>query len=244
MMKFVNILPTEYIDKPWCWTSNIHLPLAHLIEDGNEYTEKFKKLDAIKVLDNGFFEIGKNVSIKELIEKADLINAHYIVLPDTFYSEDFEDKIIQMIKLIPEHIGVFGIPLGKNLEESLKAFEILNYTGFVDNIAIPDRLLSKWTGITRLKYLRIIHEKYDIERPLHMLALDDYRDLPKLRQFETVQSIDSTIPFKMGWAEVRIGKDPTIDVSRPKNYFDIKDLNLSQISCIRHNIGYIKEVLK
>jgi len=239
-MRFVNILPTEFIDKPWCWTSDVHLPLAHLIEDGNEYTKKFKEIRVPKILDNGFFELGKNPPIDELVDKAELIGAQSMILPDTFWSDDFEEKVMSMVDEIPTKFRIMAIPLGKNLEEVLNAFECLNDINMneIHMIAIPDRLLSKWTELSRPKFLDLIESKFLLKKKLHMLALDHYWDLPKLNR-KYVRSIDSTTPFKMGYFKHKMNEQNFMDVKRPKDYFEIKELDTKQIECIKYNKDFV-----
>ncbi len=247
-MKFVNILPTEFIDKPWCWCSDIHLPLAHLIEDGNEYTEKFKKLETIKILDNGYFEKLENPKLDELIDKAKLINANALILPDTFCDSPIFEKIIKdMCSTIPENLKIYAIPLAADYEDSQFAFKILNRLDEVDVISIPDRMLSKYTCLPRINYLdwvdHMVRYREWKTKPIHLLALDNYQQLSKLAEYNFVESIDSTAPFKLGYT-LRYMRTNDKDYFRPTNYFEIKDLSIDQIMCIRDNVAWVKEVCK
>jgi len=257
-MKIVNILPTYYIDKPWCWISDIHLPLAHMIEDGNKYTEQFKHLKDCNekitnleiprvaiMLDNGFFELGKSPSIEKLIDKAKLINADYLTLPDIMFENkiDMEDKISDMISVVPKNIKVITVVAAYNLKGAINCFGTLNGIDEVNMIAIPDRLLSDNTWIRRARFLDVIEEMFYIQKDIHLFALDDYRELPDLNR-PYVKSIDTTMHFKLGYYNMKLPlMAETQDPRRPENYFEINELNVRQIDAIRHNKDYLRRLI-
>jgi hypothetical protein len=239
-MKFVNILPTAHINDRELWMSDTHLFLSHLIGD-NEYTKKIKQLrNATKILDNGFFELQKTPTIDELIDKAKEIRANYIILPDTFYDShdalDYYKLLDKMCEVVPEDMKIMAVVVGKNFTHAAIAFKELNIMEKIDIVCVPDRMLSRWTKMKRVEFMRLMSPY--TQKPIHFLALDDWRDLPALARYG--QSVDSTIPWKLAMLNIEIDKENFEDVKRPKNYFERvinKELAL-------RNIKILKEVMQ
>jgi len=242
-MQFVNILPTAFVNDKYFWCSDRHLAVAHLIEDGNKYTEEWKKLEGLKILDNGYFERLEAAKVPELVEKAKLIGAHYIVLPDTFYYGDkqFTKELKDMLSVVPKDLKIMVIPLAKNIGKFVEAFSILNEMHRVNTIAIPDHMLEQYTNIPRTELLKLIESSFVIKKNIHLLALDNWENLSELNK-PYITSIDSTMPFKLGLFGKLMGTTPD-NVKRPKDYFNISEITEEQKLAIYWNVRWIKEVL-
>ena len=85
MIRVSFIAPTSLIPK-YGNQGNFHLALAHLLgpidEAPNEYEQAIINSGLPIVLDNGLFENGASIPVRELMEKAVHLNAEYVFAPD------------------------------------------------------------------------------------------------------------------------------------------------------------------
>src|SRR3990167_373445 len=86
-MKISFIVPFNYLQE-FDEYSNFHLVLAQHIKENPGYTEFFMYNPKYKILDNGAYELGDSIPGEELIDKAFLVKANEIIIPDTFMECD------------------------------------------------------------------------------------------------------------------------------------------------------------
>ncbi len=149
-MKAATILPTNYLnliaDKPF------HMALAHLVGKDKKYTD-FYRAEADKgafvVMDNGVIE-GDQQNIKTILDKANLIHASEIILPDVYMDcEKTLANSYEALNYIKDNslaagIRLMVVPQGKSLVEWLQCAELL-LDGPFDTIGIP-KVLTKIGG--------------------------------------------------------------------------------------------------
>lgn len=251
-MIFIGIVPTTFMKDAFL-TSDITLVLSHLVEKGNDYQKAcldFKKAGGKLILDNGFYEKKENPPLSSLAHKANLIKADVVCLPDLPMSDNLRGEIEKNINLIRGY-GYYGQLMmcvwaqGRDWEEDFKYFKILNSIKKLDIIALPycfgTRVKDKYK---RPYFLNMIERSgISIYKKIHLFGSPSWDDLKKSNR-EWIDTIDGTLPWKVGYANkfLPIGKDE--EPSRSKNYFNIKDISRRQRACINYNCEKIKEVLK
>lgn len=97
--QFCIITPIEYLGA-YASQSNMHLVLAHLVDQSEEYADFYHNCDEFKIMDNGAFELGESYPPEDLVRLGEKCRANAIVLPD--YPFQHEQKTIQAaVDLIP-----------------------------------------------------------------------------------------------------------------------------------------------
>ena len=145
-MKFVNIVPTQLLDKPEYWCSEWHLILAQKLGK-NKYTEKvkgLKKLGAKVILDNGIFETDKSVDLEKLVRQALDIKAQALVLPDCENYKKLSLDLEEAQGIINEDfsdVKLIAVLQGNRILRVYDMYRRLQENPLVDIVAIPDRLL-------------------------------------------------------------------------------------------------------
>lgn len=219
MIKMASIVPQNllyHIQK-----DNIHMALAHLVgEPGYEmYTDFYKKgrkASAFTILDNGVIE-GSPMPIAKIIEKAELIKADEIVLPDVFKDDEatltsvdnaikWLEQRYKNIKNCPFRLMV--VPQGKDKTSWLNCAEelIKRHGDKINTLGIPKHLVDTFKSrdarvdaiATLQRNPEIDIQGYDIHllgcwtTPLEVLTiakLSDQGDIPMVR------SCDSAIAY-------------------------------------------------
>ena len=79
--EFCIITPTDYLDD-YASQSSMHLVLAHLVAEDEDYANFYESRKEFKIMDNGAFELGESYKPEELINLGRRCGADAIVLPD------------------------------------------------------------------------------------------------------------------------------------------------------------------
>lgn len=168
--------------------------LAHIAKRDMVYRSYFKRHareGRLVLLDNGMWENGGvPLPAEEMIELCREILPTEVYGPDFIYDPDktmeevtrFAIKLRQTkLKCCGEPIRVIGCVQGKNLEEWLACYEAMLDSEWVDVIAIPVLELEdfgedsdpkfRW-GLTRLRLVRAIKEKYGFTKTIHLTGID------------------------------------------------------------------------
>lgn len=132
MINFAHIAPTHNL-KDYTSNNGIHLLLAHLVEEDEEYRNYYANLNdgKEKILDNSAFEMYKQnkpmYDSSKLIEMGKQINADYIVMSD-YPGERGQITIDKAIEMIPQikkaGFKTFFVPQSEvgDLEDYLETF--------------------------------------------------------------------------------------------------------------------------
>lgn len=250
-MKFCHIVPPAFIDKPTFHISDHHLLLAHLVEKGNEYTEKYRKLAEkghTLIMDNSFFEFQKCPALDNIVSAAKLTKSTFIVLPDTIMGREehlFKEKIRDMASLMPKKYKKAAVVTGNSVLKAKRCFDILlNEMDDISMICIPDRMLVDKLNIERHAFLSYLQkESWDLQsKHIHLMALDNSYELPRLVR-DWVNTLDTTMPFKVGWHGIKLPIEEEEEPKRPDGYFDIREINEEQASAILHNLDWFKRYM-
>ena len=230
-MKLASIVPQNFLHLTA--ESDFHMALAHLIdrEGYEQYTEFFKnrKENAFCILDNGVIE-GEPMKIEDIIEKAELIHADEIVLPDAYKNASatlamVKNAIEVLITKYGEHNWPFklmAVPQGDCKEVWLSCAKILldEYGQYIDTIGIPKHLIDTFgERDARLYAISDLAEEVDLEgfeihllgcwkTPLEVLTISKASEQGII---PTVRSCDSAIPYVYARNGLRFSDDDRPD---------------------------------
>lgn len=231
-MQMASIVPQNFLD--YTEQSLFHMALAHLIgEEGYEvYTDFFKnrKPGSFCVLDNGVIE-GNPMPIETIIEKALLIGANEIVLPDAYKDATKTIRMVeQAIKVLCERFGahqwpfqLMVVPQGENKEVWLSCAKLLieEYGEYIDTIGIPKHLIDTMgSRDARLYAISDLAELVNLEgfsihllgcwkTPLEVLTVAKASEQGII---PTVRSCDSAIPYVYARNGLRFSDDDRPDM--------------------------------
>jgi len=230
-MKVATILPQNFLNL--VKGDSYHMCLAHLIDKpGMEnYTRFFKNGiadDSYVIMDNGLIE-GNPRPIEELIEKADMLGANELILPDVFKNSVETIKAVgaamSYLENHPTDINLMAVPQGKNLPDWLCCAEmLLQYP--IKCLGIPKVLVSMGGRDGRLQALDALYQRcpeisgLDIhllgcwQTPLEILTIAKAESQGLI---PTIRGVDSAIPYVYARAGLRISDDDRPD-SEPVNF--------------------------
>ena len=217
-MQLISITPKNGWE--WMFEQPIAMCLTHLVKKYPEYRDMVKNRpsNCYVILDNSIVELGESVSLQDILNAADEINADEIILRDAYPNGPRTiERIKEDIQYLKNNnlIGKYKIMAvchGENLEEFKQTFEFINSTPEIDVIGIP-KVLSKWVG-ERSKLSNIF---MNTNKQLHFLgswySLKELLDLPK-NVWDKVRSCDTCIPSILAIQHKTIfeNRDGTIDL--------------------------------
>ena len=249
-MKFISITPTKFM-KDALLTSDTTLVLAHLIEEGNDYQKAcldFQKAGGKLAMDNSFYELRKNMPITDLAKKAILINADVVVIPDLPLRDNLKFLVEDTITKLKEY-GVKSkfmmctFANNTTFKEDLEQFRILDSIKGLDIIAIP-YVFREADEYRRPDFLDLIEKEIgvkNIKHPIHMFGCNSLKNLEKEKR-SWVQTIDGSMPWKVGFYKMKLPVSIEMEPRRPKHYFDLKSVDEEQRKIINYNLDYMKEL--
>ena len=143
MIDFCHIVPTPHLNL--VKDREVHLVLAHLIEEDETYCEFYKNSGAELIMDNSAFEMYKRgepmYPTEKLITMAEKVGANYVVMSD--YPGEESAKTIEAAErmgpeLKEEGFKTFYVPQSKigDMDDYLEGFKYGCYSDNVDYIGV------------------------------------------------------------------------------------------------------------
>jgi hypothetical protein len=254
-MQYAHIVPTAYLETFDKYNS-MHLILAQHIGVDKEYTKFYQNSKKYKILDNGAYENKIPVSIEELIEKAQYIEADEIIIPDVFMECE---KTLQLLDSSLTYIAeqaldgdfkLMAAPQGKTNAEYMKCLGIMQAMPGVDVIGLSflvvaqcfkeisacEDVLPNRQMLTKLIELMGFHDKQ-----YHLLGLGNCKELEHQRQHQWIRGGDSSSAFVHGCNAIKFDKIKGLKDERIKTKlnFDIRELHLITLDQIKRNMEVI-----
>lgn len=250
MIKMAGIVPQKFTDM--IAQDDMHMALAQLIgepgmEDYTDFYKNGRKFYSYLILDNGAAE-GKTMPIAMIADKAELIRASEIVLPDAY--KDAKDTLRlhadAIDYLLERYDGaenipfkLMAVPQGSNREEWMAcAKELLTtYPDIIDTVGIPKHLVDTWgSRDARLEALALLDQEKDFnirnyeihllgcwKTPLEVLMVAKAAEQGSIPM---VRSCDSAIPYVYARNNMRFDDDDRPD----NNPIDFKDGDCDEIT--------------
>lgn len=219
-MKLVSITPKN--GWSWMFEQPIAMCLTHLVKKYPEYKEMVKNRpsNCYVMLDNSIVELGESVSLQDILDAADEVNADEIVLRDAYPNGP---KTIERIKEDIEYLRknnligkykLMAVCHGENFKDFKDTFDYINSIPEIDVIGIP-KVLSKWIG-NRSNLSPIF---MGTNKELHFLGswynLKEILDAPK-EVWDRVRSCDTCLPslYVIQNKSILEDRDGTIDLEK------------------------------
>lgn len=246
--------------------------LANVFETDPEYLEKAKESVAKgrkTILDNGVFELGTAMDLRNFLKWIQILKPEYYIVPDVL--EDGEGTIKNMVAWIemygsevPEGCKAIGVAQGKDIGDFQACYDFMSTNPFVKKIALsfdfswfcrkftcehPNRLVRFTEG--RKALLTFLNNSGTVnrEKPHHLLGCSlpfefgFYKNNP---EFDFIESIDTSNPVVAGLKGLRyvpgfgLGEKPS-----EKLYTMIKsDVTPKQKEDILYNIEEFSKICK
>lgn len=234
-MQVATIVPQQFL--PLTDNETFFMALAHLIEEGNSYTEFFRnraKQGAYVLMDNGAAEHSQLKSFEQVLAKADLIGATEVVLMDSLMHKEETLKRTQGCLNYLRESGRMddfkwmAVPQGKDL--SWWKYCLINMLDMdkdrnINSIGISKFLTLNLTSDARVVALNIalkLLEEYDrTDIDIHLLGCAyDPSEVSYIEQLwpGRVRSVDSAIAY----VYAQKGLELSTGIARPE--FEIEFL--------------------
>lgn len=239
-MKFAHIVPSKHL-KDLDQHSDFYLVLSHLIPKDKEYTEFFKNTDKYKILDNGAYENSQPEPIKVLVDKAEMIGANEIVLPDVFKDMDHTMTYTLDALCYLQHENLMGkyklmaVPQGKNPTEYIKCLRFFCNMPEIDVIGLSFIVIKDAfkgsTGIDEVMANRILVTNiidFWEKRPkkeFHLLGMGNCMELNIQKRYDWIRGADSSTCFVHGMNDIVFTDEKGLArarIEKPASYFDIE----------------------
>lgn len=209
------------------------MALAHLCKEESAYADMVRFMSSrgtYVILDNSYFELGESCTLDVLLDKADLIGAKCVVLPDGDFSG--------VAACRARGLDVMCIPMGDNMSEdflTLMNDEAVTYVGLSYIHANRYLGLPKHNTQGRAKFLASM----DLStRKVHLLGCINIKEMRSLVKYsDCIVTQDTSLAVWAGmnrWAVCQV----TGKYSLPVDF----NSKLGTSSYVWANIGYMEGV--
>ena len=167
--------------------------LAQLVlDDGYKGAQAYRALYEGCLLDNGLYELGEPLPLKDLVKAAEIVKPVAVIAPDWMGNMTKTLHVTEQLVKIKEKgnypWSVGGVVQGRNIGERLSCYMALLSLG-CEPVCFPFRT-------PRLTTIEVVHHIFGFRKDkwYHLLGLSDFREL-KLKH-EGRWSVDTSKPFK------------------------------------------------
>ena len=217
-MELVSITPKGAWE--WMFEQPIAMCLTHLVQRYPEYAEMIKNRDpnCFVMLDNSIVELGESVSLQDVLDAAEKVNANEIILRDAYPNGP---KTIERIREDIEYLrknnltnkySIMAVCHGENEDDFRETFEFINSIPEITTIGIP-KVLSRWCGERK----NLAHIFTNTDKNIHFLGswytLNEMLNMDKELQ-DKVRSVDTCLPslYVIQNKHITEDRDGTIDL--------------------------------
>lgn len=262
-MKFSHIVPSKHLQDLDEY-SGCYLMLSHLIPKDELYTAFFAQSEKFKILDNGAFENGYPEPIATLVDKAAMVKADEIVLPDVFRDAHYSKvHTVTALDYLKKHklIGKYklmGVPQGKTHHEYLESLKYLLAIPEIDTIGLSfiiiDECFREVTGVKGVMPNRIFLTAlldlagFCMGKEFHLLGMENCKELTYQKKYPWIRSADSSTACVHGMHKVRFDREEGLlqkRIQKPDDYFD--DIIVQGSPCwgdIIHNMEVVDGLIR
>lgn len=241
-MKLVSITPKNAWE--WMFNQPIAMGLTHLIQKYPEYKEmaKNRNKNCYLMVDNSIVELGESVSLQDILNAADEVNANEIILRDSYpKAYPTMQRIKEDIEYLREHnlttkYKIMAVCHGETLEEFEETFNFINSIPEITCIGIP-KVLSRWVGErSNLKDIFL-----NTDKELHFLGswynLQELIDAPK-DVWDKVRSCDTCLPSLYAIQHKHVWEDREGTIDLEKEY---SELTKEKYDCVMEEYNSLVE---
>ena len=266
MIDFCHIVPTPHLDL--VKDREVHLVLAHLIEEDEQYCEFYKNSGADLIMDNSAFEMYKRnepmYPTEKLIDMAKKVGATYVVMSD-YPKEPIKKTMDAAVEMIPQlteaGFGTFFCPQSEpgDIEALIAAYGWAFHNPAIDYVAfsilnIPlayncetenqmQKFLSRW------KFMKELDKRFDLksihrDKRFHFLGMTEGpNEIELMAEFhDYIDTWDSSAAVWAGLNGYRFDNSPTgmINGKYEKEVdFSFETKDTYNLNTAKYNMNYI-----
>ena len=198
-MELINIYPIknlEYYEK-----QSMNMFLTHLVFKDKAYRDMAENHKGYKILDNSLIELNGALSMKDVLDAAELIGADEVVLPDVFM--DGEATIESTTKALEEYseelkqYKTMAVVHGKTVDEWLRTFLYFSEREDIDVLGIPKVMHRQFTENWKPGRPSLLGKVINLtDKEIHLLGLwNDFNELYYYGDdLEKIRSMDTSLP--------------------------------------------------
>ena len=264
-MKIAFIVPFAHLEE-FDEYSDFHLILAQHIQTkpfNNPYIRFFMFNKKYKILDNGAYEMKYPVPDTELIEKAHIVEADEIIVPDVFMECDETLKRVENFLRLFDKEGLRGkfklmaAPQGKDNAEYMKSLGRIQDIKEIDVIGLSFLVVARcFEEISACKEVlpnrQMLTKLIDLmaqsnpDKEYHLLGLGNCKELAHQKQYPWIRGNDSSSAFKHGLNRIAFHSRDGLNVPRIKEKLNFNEVveNKEIKDIIKHNMGVVKDFAK
>lgn len=175
--------------------------LTHLIFKDKAYRDMARNHKGYKILDNSLIEIGGALSMRDVLNAAELIEADEVVLPDVFMDgeatiESTTDALEEYVEDLKQY-KTMAVVHGKTEDEWLRTFLYFSERSDVDVLGIPKVMHEQFFVDWRPGRPSLLSKVIDLtDKDIHLLGL--WNSFDELYYYgddlEKIRSMDTSLP--------------------------------------------------
>ena len=175
--------------------------LTHLVEEDEAYRNMAINYNGYKILDNSLIELDGAMSMKNVLDAAELMGADEVVLPDVFM--DGEATIKRTTEALEEYAEelkrykTMAVVHGKTEDEWLRTFLYFSERPDVDVLGIPKVMHKQFTENWQPGRPSLLGKVINLtDKEIHLLGLwNGFNELYYYgNDLEKIRSMDTSLP--------------------------------------------------
>lgn len=246
-LKIANILPVSHINETMprqqCELYLTHKVLEHPEVFGFLAKDKENGIESFKILDNSACELGEGLDFDDVLQAAEIIGAHEIVLPDIPRSGKSLTKTLQyLIELdesVKEKYSLAAVVQGETLEQIENCIHQIVSINSINTLMIPKWYcsLNSSNGLGRHLLTTMALDAMTLQNredmSIHWLGLDTgIRELiTPLRHL--IRSVDTGYYAALStpqWSNLNVTSERPRELKIDLEYMDIDMLRWTQLT--------------
>jgi len=218
-MEFAFEVPISYL-RGWrdANINDYEFILAHLLKD-KYYYDFYKESTKYKILDNSAYELGKSITIEDLVKWAYDLKVDVLIAPDHIKDKDktiqYWEDFIREYKNLPFQLMV--VPQGNKASEYLQCLDYFQTQSRADIIGLSYRTISNAfhticqthendVTTTRLNLV----EQTRFKKPIHLLGLESNGGI-EIATNNIAKTLDSATPIILAMEGKLVNTDGTFE---------------------------------
>lgn len=187
------------------------------------------------IMDSSVIELGLPMTITQILEAADIVNANTIVLPDIIGDQQATHHLVIDAMEYPEvkKYNTMFVPQGENWDEYVESLEFAAKYKVGTCIGLPRDAVKYLNSRYKLALMtRIINKR----KPIHLLGFSNtnvWDDFYTAVSVEGIIGIDSAVPVRAGVNNIPFSLSRS-DYGPRGDYWDSTEANTQVVSNVTH----------
>lgn len=246
-MKFAVICPIPML-QDYATVSTYHMALTHLVAQSVNYTQFYKRRSNAGdyvMLDNSLIELGKSVTMEDVLRAAEAIQANEIVLPDVYKSHEgtvkaVEDALYKYPKELKKY-KLMAVCHGSDPSDWLSCHNHLVSIPEINTIGIPKvaSTFSQFNNMGRVRLCSTMEQNglRSKKKEYHLLGVwnNPWPEIQQLSTLKWIRGVDTVLPVLMGIKGIAFDQHG-LAIDRPVSAVDFESCLNPHPDIIERNI--------